>query len=339
MISGVPQGTVLGPLLFLILLTSIDTDVDSFISSFADDTKLQRSVKSYDDVHLLQRDLDRVYEWASTFNMEFNSDKFQLLRYGANEKLKSETSYKDPSGGVIAETSCAKDLGVIMSSDGRFTDHINLTVQKASNMSGWIFRTFYTRQAKPLLTLYKALVLSKLDYCCPLWNPENSAYLCSKIENVQRSFTRKIENMRDLDYWSRLKILNLYSVQRRRERYIILYIFKIVHNLVPNCGITFRSNPRTGIHVEVPKLDRNKSALALRMQENAFTYVGPKLYNAIPCRIRRLYDTIDPVGTFKTQLDAFLNIVPDEPTIHGKPRRASSNSLIHQIAYCDKQNY
>ena len=74
------------------------------------------------------------------------------------------------------------------------------------------------------------------------------------------------------------------------------------------------------------------------MQENAFTYVGPKLYNAIPCRIRKLYDTIDPVGTFKAQLDSILTCVPDEPTIPGKLRRASTNSLIHQFAYCDIEN-
>ena len=91
-ISGVPQGTVLGPLLFLILLTSIDDGVGSFTSSFADDTKIQRAVQSVEDAQLLQNDLNRIYEWAREFNMEFNAEKFQLLRYGTNDSLKAKTS-------------------------------------------------------------------------------------------------------------------------------------------------------------------------------------------------------------------------------------------------------
>jgi len=172
-----------------------------------------------------------------------------------------------------------------------------------------------------------------LHYCCPLWNPNNSSMLCSKIENVQRTFTRKIDGMSELDYWDRLKTLHLYSVQRRRERYIVIYMFKILHNLVPNCKITFRSNPRTGIHAVVPKLDRNRPSLALHMLENSFSYVGPLLYNSIPSALRKMYDNIDPVGTFKSQLDAFLMYVPDEPTVQGRTRRANSNSLIDQIDY------
>jgi len=212
----------------------------------------------------------------------------------------------------------------------------NITVQKALNMSGWILRTFYTREARPMLTLYKALILSRLDYCCPLWNPSKSLMLCNEIESVQRSFTRRIDGMNGKDYWQRLNALKLYSVQRRRERYVILYVFKILHNLVPNCGISFHVNTRTGIHAVVPKLNRNRPSLALHMQENAFTYNGPLLYNSLPSGLRKMYDNIDPVNTFKHQLDAFLTNVPDEPTVSGKIRRADSNSLVHQIYYyCD----
>ena len=74
------------------------------------------------------------------------------------------------------------------------------------------------------------------------------------------------------------------------------------------------------------------------MQENSFSYVGPQLYNSIPNMLRRKYENIDPVGTFKSQLDNFLMYVPDEPTVQGRVRRANSNSLIHQIDYyCDTE--
>jgi len=72
------------------------------------------------------------------------------------------------------------------------------------------------------------------------------------------------------------------------------------------------------------------------MQENSFNYVGPLLYNAIPNYLRKMYENIDPVGTFKNELDEFLTNVPDEPTVSGRIRRANSNSILHQIDYyCD----
>lgn len=338
-VSGVPQGTVLGPILFLILLTTIDKNVlHSFISSFADDTKLVHGVSNENEAKQLQEDLDGVYQWAQEVNMKFNGSKFQLLRYGQNTKLKDTTSYTSCDGNVIEEASAAKDLGVIMSSSGTFEEHISKTVQKASAMSGWIFRTFKTRSVAPMMTLYKCLVLSKLDYCSVLWHPHGSAALTNKIETVQRAFTRRLENMNDLNYWERLNALRLYSVQRRRERYIILYMFKILHGLVPNCGISFQTNERTGIHATVPLIRQDIPKSIKQNKLTSFSYVGPKLYNILPSILRVKYLTCDiTTDNFKGSLDAFLTNIPDEPTVSGLVRLAESNSLIHQIPLYNTQ--
>ena len=144
------------------------------------------------DAENFQRDLDSVYKWAESSNMRFNGDKFQLLRYGQDEHLIQTTSYTDCNGKSISVTTNAKDLGILLSSDGGFTDHIMSVVQKAMQLSGWVLRTFYTLERQPMLTLYKSLILSRLDYCSALWNPNGSAYLIDKIESVQRSFARKI---------------------------------------------------------------------------------------------------------------------------------------------------
>ena len=140
-----------------------------------------------------------------------------------------------------------------------------------------------------MLTLYKALILSRLDYCSALWNPNGSAYLVDKVESVQRSFTRKIESMKGLNYWERLVSLRLYSVQRRRERYMIMYIFKILHGIVPNCGISFQENPRTGIRTIVPKLKSGLSSHLKKLKCNSFNHVAPMLYNIFPVDMRRVY--------------------------------------------------
>jgi ribonuclease P/MRP protein subunit RPP40 len=80
-VSGVPQGTVLGPLLFIILMGDIDKLVtSSFVSSFADDTRAGKGVKNVSDCEILQADLNSIYDWAQTNNMEFNDSKFELIR-------------------------------------------------------------------------------------------------------------------------------------------------------------------------------------------------------------------------------------------------------------------
>jgi ribonucleases P/MRP protein subunit RPP40 len=277
-----------------------------------------------------KKNLDAIYKWAKEHNMEFNGSKFQLLRYGTDENLKSTTSYLDNAAQTIQESLMSRDLGIIMSSDGKFSNHIEDLVQKASNMSGWVLRTIYTREKQPMLTLYKALILSRLDYCCALWNP-TSQNLCARIETVQRAFTRKIEGMSGLTYWQRLRELRLYSLQRRRERYIIIYVFKILHNLVPNCGLTFRTNARTGIHAEVPKLNSKSPNLLKKMRTQSFQYMAPTLYNLLPTTLRKTFCEPNPLVIFKRQLDAILSTVPDEPTVLGMMRAARSNSLVHQI--------
>ena len=93
-ISGVPQGSVLGPLIFLILVGDIDNNIsqDTKVRSFADDTRATRGVATVADTICLQEDLNRIYNWTENVNMKLNDDKFEVLRYGTNNKLKESTS-------------------------------------------------------------------------------------------------------------------------------------------------------------------------------------------------------------------------------------------------------
>jgi hypothetical protein len=104
-ISGVPQGTVLGPVLFLVVLGTLNKSVKhSVVSSFADDTKIVRAIEAEDDSALLHEDLNSIYSWAREVNMQFNCDTFDLLRYGLNNNdLKSKTQYSDSVGQPIPE--------------------------------------------------------------------------------------------------------------------------------------------------------------------------------------------------------------------------------------------
>ena len=336
-ISGVPQGSVLGPLLFLILIGDIDRNIaDSFISSFADDTRLSRAVSGVTEASFLQTDLEKIYEWSVENNMQFNAKKFEVLRYGQDDVLKCTTSYISSDGSVIPEKDHVRDLGVTMSNDGSFRQHITNMCTSARNMCSWILRTFHSRSADLMLTLWKSLVLPILDYCSQLWSPTKVGQI-QEIEDIQKSFTRKIWHVNRGDYWERLNSFKLYSLQRRRERYRIIYVWKILEGLAPNVGanrVSSRTSVRLGRMCEIPKTSSSGPANIRSLLEGSFCIQGAKLFNAIPKSIRNLTD-ID-ILTFKTKLDEFLQTIADEPLCPGYTarRRADSNSLLHMIPRC-----
>ena len=335
--SGVPQGSVLGPLLFLILIGDIDRNIaESFISSFADDTRLSRAVSGVREASSLQTDLEKIYQWSVENNMMFNGEKFEALRYGRDDVLKCTTSYTSPEGSVIPEKEHVRDLGVTMSNDGTFKQHITNMCLSARNMCSWILRTFQSRSEDLMLTMWKSLVLPIVDYCSQLWSPSKVGQI-QEIEDIQRSFTRKIWHINRGDYWERLTSLKLYSLQRRRERYRIIYTWKILEGLVPNVGtnkVSSRTSARHGRLCEIPRISNSAPANIQSLLEGSFCIHGGKLFNAIPKSIRNLVGV--DIATFKKKLDEFLTSIPDEPQSPGYTarRRADSNSLLHMIPVC-----
>ena len=327
-ISGVPQGSVLGPLLFLILIADIDAEViHAIIKSFADDTRAMKGINTKEDVATLQRELEKIYKWSDDNNMGLNDKKFEGMRLGPDEKIKSETSYTSPSGKIIEMKDTVKDLGVLMSDDCTFKANIDKVIEKAKNISSWVLRTFKTRQEKPMLLLFKMLILPVLEYCSVLWSPQDVGSI-QKLESVQWSFVRKIWSNVESDYWLRLKSFNMYSLQRRRERYRIIYIWKVIEGHVPNVNNKINSiqHARLGRKCQLPKIPSGKLG---KIREASLVFNGAQLFNVLPKPLRDMSGV--SLDSFKRALDQFLNTVPDEPQIPGYTacRRADSNSLIH----------
>ena len=120
-ISGVPQGTVLGPLLFIIMIADINRDVDSSkLISFADDTRVYRQIADIEDCESLQQDLNYVYQWASDNKMFFNAKKFHYLPLSSSKASNKSNIYLNPSMDIIPQYTDVPDLGIIMSKVGTF---------------------------------------------------------------------------------------------------------------------------------------------------------------------------------------------------------------------------
>jgi len=202
------------------MIYDIDKEViHSIIRLFADDTKMSAKIKTEEDIEKLQQDLEKVYNWAEENLMEFNEGKLEQMSHGYTENVR-EGRYKTKTGKEIKPKKTVKDLGVL-SKNISFKEHINDVVQSCKVMIGLLLRSFETREKKEMMIMYNSYIRSKLEHASLVWNPMGKEEI-DKIEGIQRNFTSKIKGMEDLDYHQRLKKLDMYSLERRRERFLII---------------------------------------------------------------------------------------------------------------------
>ena len=345
--SGVPQGSVLGPLLFLIMMFDIDKDIQhSKLASYADDTRLWRFVCNAVDQQLLQKDLITLFSWAKTNNKSFNEEKFEHM--GIPNWMNNDSQYTSPSGLPITKKDTIKDLGVHVSSDLSFDTHINTNVKATQQIAAWTLRTFKSRSKFILKVLLQSLVVAKIEYASVVWCPFDKKNI-DLIESIQRRYTSQMfeyqtwdEELQmyvcNVDYRQRLKDLKIYSLERRRERFAILYVYRTLIGLLDFQW--FEVFLERGIRVQ-PKYNQKATVKVRRIRHRSFFYKGPQLYNLLPADLR-VFEAIDVptqahVDEFKKKLDNYLSKIPDEPNVPGLPRVAATNSLICQIPTYNRQ--
>ena len=226
---------------------------------------------------------------------------------------------------MISPSVNVRDLGIFLDSmlDWRF--HYSKIVSKAKQLCGWILCTFRTRDKTTMLTLYNALVRSRLEYCCEIWSPHLNKDI-NYIENIQRSFTFKISGMKEFNYWQRLKKLKLMSLQRRREKMIVSHVWKIKNGHFPNSiDLQFKLNKRSNSMKAVLKPMPQVRGRILTLFEKSFVIEACKLWNILPSELTHSTSK----SSFTFLLNKFLSSVNDEPPIPGYPYK-NNNSLLEQ---------
>jgi hypothetical protein len=229
--SGVPQGSVLGPLLFLIYINDLPECVQSSTRLFADDCILYRQIRSRSDQEQLQKDLDALAEWERTWGMEFHPQKCSLLRI-TRSKTPKQFQYH-LKGVTLTEDRTSKYLGVDLESNLAWRRHIDRTSKKANNMLGFLRRNLHKASENTKSKAYKAIVRPHLEYCCSVWNPHQKD-LVRKLEMVQRRAARFTTNRyrNTSSVTDMLEQLNWESLQTRREKVQLTMLYKIVNDLV-----------------------------------------------------------------------------------------------------------
>ena len=174
----------------------------------------------------------------------------------------------------------------------------------------WILRTFSSRESTVLMTLFKSLVLSRLDYRSQLWSP-TKIHQIIMIEKIQKAFTKHMKGFSSFSNQERLKSnLKIYSLQCRRERYIKMYIWKILKNLVPNLvkPLQFYVSDRRGRLCSVSHVRLGHTGT---LAYSSCRWKGIRLYNSLSMHIRNI--TARPPLVFKKQLDLHLSPILDCP--------------------------
>ncbi len=225
--SGVPQGSVIGPVLFVIFVNDMPAKLNNFISLFADDAKLFGKSTNQDDHLSIQDDLSKLQQWSSVWQLKFNETNCKTLYLGNNKKLPSVMDTTD-SRISLEESTQERDLGVLIDNNLTFDEHIAQSIKKANGKLAMIKRTFVNLDRTMLVQLYTALVRPLLEYGNVIWSPHLQKHI-KALEAVQHRATRLIPGFATLSYEDRLSQLKLPSLSYRRLRGDMIEFYKYCH--------------------------------------------------------------------------------------------------------------
>ena len=290
--SGVPQGSVLGPILFLLFVNDINDIISSPIFQFADDHSMVRSIRTYDDQVSLQEDLDRIYQWSVANELPLNASKCAVVHFSRSKEL-MDFSYK-LGDRILDVVDNFKLLGVVFNSSLSFATHVDEICRKVSRLTGFVIRTSRNMHYSALLHLFKALILPHLTYCAVVWSPYQSCLL-DRLERSQRKITKILLFRKmfrsDMEYESRLAEFELLKVKDLFQYLKLIFCFKLINNMGPSSFLQyFRCS-----------VVNNARYLHWTSHTNAFlnsVFVSfPRLWNELPISARSA-----------TSLHAFKNI-------------------------------
>jgi len=294
--SGVVQGSVLGALLFIIFVNDVTTTLEdpTTCQLYADDMKLYSRIE-LGRPNSLASSLTNLKLWSETWQLNINNNKCSIMHLGTrNPGIQYNFGIFDlPNSYKIC------DLGITYNAKINFSEHIDSIVNKAYQRCYLIFKSFESRNPSLLKQAFVTYVRPLLEYCTPVWSP----YLIkdiTKIENVQRYFTRRLFPKNSINYTDRLILLNLESLEQRRLKFDLKMYFQIIHNLInldKNKFFTFL--PKThgtrghDFQIQIPLFHNNRLS-------KTFASRAIDCWNALPTQTV----TATSIASFKKRLNA-----------------------------------
>lgn len=233
LVSGVPQGSVLGPILFIVFINSITVNLPSGIKSkiFADDLKTYARITDSTGVDEFVSALAELSSWADSWQLPISCGKSNWMFISNRKDLLDTDVEFNLAGKLFHEVKEIRDLGIIVDNNLSFSTHITTIIANAKKRLFLLHKSFITKDALLLLKAYIIYVRPLLEYCSQVWSPHLMKDI-NRIESVQRTFTKRLKGYHGLTYPERLLKANLVSLELRRLRADLVLCFSIVHKLV-----------------------------------------------------------------------------------------------------------
>ena len=292
MISGVPQGSVLGPTLFVLFINDMPEVCSNACQLFADDAKIFCGVKSSEDEEKLQKDLDRITEWSMKWQIPFNVGKCKSLHIGRNNQ---HHVYK-MSNQDLEQVYEEKDLGVLIDAELKFHKQTSAAVKKANSILGLIKKSFLKLDTETMPLLYKTLVRPHLEYGNVVWGPFFKEDM-KKVEKVQRRATKIIPELKEKTYEDRLHCLDLPSLMHRRRRGDMIYTYKIMTGKINVNKSSFFKMTQLSTRGHQFKIFKEHATKLSRI--NTFSQRIVNDWNSLPSKVV----TAETINSFKNKLD------------------------------------
>ena len=292
--SGIPQGSVLGPLCFLIFINDLPDAIGSSIKMYADDAKIYGRADTQQDRTKIQEDVEAVERWTKKWQLPLNTKKCKILHLGARNQRHEYTL----EGNVIQKTDAEKDLGIIVDKDMKFHLHCATSIKKANRMLGIIKKSFDFLNEANVSLLYKIMIRPIVEYANAVWGPVYKTDQ-TKLEQVQRRATRLIPSLRHVPYQERLEKLGLHSLFYRRKRGDMISVFKMMTGRTTGRQLfdVFEQGGRTRGH----KYKMKKSLARKDIKKHRFAQRVINSWNSLPSSVVEA----DSVASFKTRLDEY----------------------------------
>ena len=221
--SGVPQVSVLGPVLFLIYVNDLANDLECPLLLFADDAKIFKEIKTPEDAEALKRDMTKIQDWSRKWLLVFNEDICSTLHIGRNNQ---RYDY-ELNGEILKKSDLEKDLGVHVSEDLKPSRHVSVVAAKANRIVGLVKKNFDYLDRDTIMSIHCTIIRPILEYAVQSWCPYYKKDI-EELEKVQHRVTKLVPGMSDWSYEATCKALELPTLVQRRLRGDMIETYKIL---------------------------------------------------------------------------------------------------------------
>jgi len=285
-LSGVPQGSVLGPILFLIFINDLDNAalLVDILRKFADDTKLGQTVSTPEERAALQQTLDNLCEWADNWGMEFNVKKCKVMHLGYTNTGHSYSMNNQQ----LTETEEERDIGVCMASNLKPSAQCAQAARAAQTVLSQITRAFHYRDRHVFKKLYVQYVRPHLEFAAVAWSPWLEADKAA-LEKIQKRAVKMVSGLKGTTYEEKLKELGLTSLEERRHQIDMTQTFKIMHGIDKVQSSTWFEQVDTSVRTTrsaADPLNLKQQTVRLDLRRNFFSVRAVEGWNMVPRDIK-----------------------------------------------------